>query len=41
MANSTQLQQALALRKSNPNMTVADAVSQVKASAPIVNAPVA
>ena len=32
MAKSTDLQQALALRKQNPNLTTADAVAQVRAS---------
>lgn len=30
MAKSTDLQQALALRKQNPNLTTADAVAQVR-----------
>ena len=42
MAKNAQYQQALELRKKNPNLSVADAVWQVKAQqAPIANAPVA
>lgn len=41
MATQTELQQALAIKKANPNMTVRDAVSQVKQTAPIANAPIA
>lgn len=33
MATSTDLQQALALRKANPALTTADAVAQVRSSA--------
>lgn len=39
MAESTQLQQALALRKQNPNLTTRDAVAQVRqTTAPAINA---
>ena len=42
MPSSTELQQALALRKANPQLSVRDAVLQVaKPPAPIANAPVA
>ena len=41
MAKSTDLQQALALRKQNPNLTTADAVAQVRKSAVTPTAPVA
>ena len=38
---TTQLQQARALIKDNPSLSVRDAVMQVKQSAPVQNAPVA